>query len=41
MKRAEEERIKKEDEEAARWMGMISVDQEGTGEASSWGEILA
>ncbi|KAK9820108.1 hypothetical protein WJX72_006218 [[Myrmecia] bisecta] len=33
MQRAEEERLKAEEEEAAKWMGMISVEQEGTGEA--------
>jgi hypothetical protein len=31
IRRAEEERLKKEDEEAEKWMSMISVDKEGTG----------
>ena len=31
MRRTEEERAKKEDEEAQKWMGMISVEKGGTG----------
>ncbi len=35
MRRAAEERQKQEDEEAAKWMGMISVEKEGTGRSPS------
>ena len=31
MRRAEAERVAREEEEAAKWMGMISVENEGTG----------
>lgn len=35
MKRAAEEKAKAEEEEADKWMSMISVEQEGTGKDHS------